>query len=249
MLGPHLERGWSDRRGELAAGWWARAVTGSGTVVPDGAVDLMWTPERVPFLAGPDVEPRPVELDPGTRVVAIRLRPGVAAAVLGDGVDRAVGRQVPLDAVWTRAAVDRLDDELGRAGSALVVEPGRSAMGERRAEAAALARAVAEWVSPEWRPDAAVVGAVAAIRAGRPVEAQGLSDRQLRRRFTAAMGHGPALFRRIVRLDRFTDLLDRHPERSLAELATGIGYFDEAHLGRDCRALLGTTPGRLRRTG
>ncbi len=230
--------------GRLIEGWWSTTVSGVGEVVPDGAVDLLAVTGSVPFLAGPDRAPRPVGLRAGARLIGLRLRPGVASTILADGLDRAVGCQVDLAAVWPRAEVERLVDDLGRAG------PDDAA--------GALAAAVARRVPDDWQPDPAVMVAVAAIRldpAGAPLGRAGdlgdggrsdLGDRQLRRRFTAAMGYGPAFYRRVLRLDRFTDLLAAEPSAPLADLAVAAGYYDQAHLGRDCRQLLGTTPARLR---
>lgn len=217
-------------------GWWWRTVTGSGLVVPDGAIDVMWTPDRPAWVAGPDTRPYPIELRVGTIVVGLRLRPGAAPAVLGQGADAAVDTSVPVSAVWSAALVRRLDDGLGAA-----ISPAEMAE--------ALALAVETRVEPHWQPDPLVASAVGRLRRSEPLDDLGLSPRQLRRRFTTAMGYGPAFYRRIVRLDRFSALADRWPDRSTAELAAEAGYFDEAHLGRDARALTGAPPARLRAGG
>ena len=51
-------------------------------VVPDGCVDLIWSGDRL-TIAGPDTRARLVALAPGTRIVGVRLRPGIAGEVLG----------------------------------------------------------------------------------------------------------------------------------------------------------------------
>ncbi len=238
MLGPALVAlpRHPDVRSDLVAGWWQATATGDGFVVPDGGVDLLWVPGRVPVVAGPDVVPRRSGLGRGQTVLGLRLRPGVAGQLLGDPVDRIVGAQVPLDSAWSRGDVARLQDELetGAAGG----HPGDAV--------AVLSRAAARAVSGGWRPDPLVDAATAAIRAGAPVDPGGLSPRQLRRRFSAAMGYGPATFRRIARLDHITELLAATPDAPLAQLAAAAGYYDQAHLNRDCRDLLGATPSELR---
>ncbi|MEL6983477.1 MAG: helix-turn-helix domain-containing protein, partial [Actinomycetota bacterium] len=210
--------------------------TGEGFVVPDGGVDLLWVPGQAPVIAGPDVAPRRSGLGPGQRVLGVRLRPGVAGQLLGAPVDRIVGAQVPLDSAWACADVAPLQDELetGPAGG----HPGHAV--------AVLSRAVARRVPADWSPDPMVDAVVAAIRAGTPTDVGGLGPRQFRRRFTSAMGYGPATFRRIARLDRVTELLAASPDAPLADLAATAGYYDQAHLNRDCRDLLGVTPGELR---
>lgn len=226
-------------RSDLAVGWWQAAATGDGLVVPDGGVDLLWVPGQVPMIAGPDVVPRRSGLGPGQQVLGLRLWPGVAAQLIGDSVDRIVGAQVALDSVWARGDIAKLQDELEIRG----VDGGPAGA------VAVLSREVARRVPVEWSPDPMVDAAVAAMRAGIQADPGGLSSRQLRRRFTAAMGYGPAMFGRIARLDRMTELLAVAPRAPLVELAASAGYYDQAHLNRDCRALLGLTPTELRRGG
>ena len=50
---------------------------------------------------------------------------------------------------------------------------------------------------------------------------------------------------RILRLQRFLALGRADPSARLARLAADAGYADQAHLGRDCRALAGATPAEL----
>jgi len=107
---------------------------------------------------------------------------------------------------------------------------------------------VAGWVGarqtggPAIRPlqrGAAGVVAVLAAQAG-------LSERQLHRRCLTAFGYGPKMLDRVLRLQRFLALGRARPAASLAELAAAAGYADQAHLGHECRALGGATPGELR---
>ncbi len=240
MLGPSLRAlpatgGSTGRRDELIAGWWTSTTSGSGTVIPDGAVDLVVDIGHVPLIAGPDVEPRPVALPAGSTVVGLRLRPGVASRLLGDSVDRVVGRGVPLDQLLARPDVERLLDHLGKVAD----DPASTAQ--------ALADAVDRRVPQDWKPDPVVVDAVVALTVGAAPDPDGLGPRQFRRRFTSAMGYGPAMFGRIARLDRFSELVANHPGLGLADLAARGGFYDQAHLARDCRRLLGMTPSQLRR--
>ena len=73
----------------------------------------------------------------------------------------------------------------------------------------------------------------------------GLSERQLHRRCVPAFGYGPKTLDRILRLQRFLALGRAEPGAGLARLAADAGYADQAHLGRDCRALAGATPAQL----
>ncbi|MEZ5411873.1 MAG: helix-turn-helix domain-containing protein [Acidimicrobiales bacterium] len=83
------------------------------------------------------------------------------------------------------------------------------------------------------RPDPVVTAAVTQLERGGSTRGLGLGPRQLRRRFGAAMGYGPAFYGRIARLDRFSRLVAVSPSGvPLAQLAAAAGYYDEAHLWR-----------------
>jgi AraC-like DNA-binding protein len=71
-----------------------------------------------------------------------------------------------------------------------------------------------------------------------------LGDRQLRRRVEERFGYGPAILRRVLRLQRMLALAARH-RGSLADLALAAGYADQAHMTRECRRLTGLSPVRL----
>jgi hypothetical protein len=66
-----------------------------------------------------------------------------------------------------------------------------------------------------------------------------LSARQYRRRFEAAVGISPKLLDRIQRFQRSLQRMGTIP---LAEVALSCGYYDQAHLIRDCKQFAGVTP-------
>lgn len=234
MIAPALQGRFTGPAGEQLHGWWTVPVPVSGTVVPDGAIDVMWAPGRSPWLAGPDTRPHPVSLAAASMVVGVRLRPGLAPALLGAPATAAVDTLVPLADIWPAATVRRLDEELAAAGGP--------------AEAArALADAVVAVAGPDRRPDPVVSAAVSRLERGDGTGGLGLGPRQLRRRFGAAMGYGPTFYGRITRLDRFTRLAAGAALGvPLAQLGAAAGYYDEAHLWRDCVALTGRTPAQHR---
>lgn len=106
--------------------------------------------------------------------------------------------------------------------------------------------------SPAARAPAADPVVLAALRVigrepGRPVAgvaaALGVSSRHLHRRFCAAVGYGPKLFRRVLRLQRLLAAASGKVEiRPLGALAADLGYADQAHLCRDVRVLAGHAP-------
>jgi methylphosphotriester-DNA--protein-cysteine methyltransferase len=68
-----------------------------------------------------------------------------------------------------------------------------------------------------------------------------VSERQLRRRFHAAVGYGPKTLARVLRFRRFVEAIDRG-HTDLAALAWEAGYADQAHLTREATRLAGLPP-------
>src|SRR5688572_7737960 len=52
-------------------------------VLPDACVDLVWSPDRGAWVAGPDTGPVIVRGGPGSIVVGARFRPGAGGGALG----------------------------------------------------------------------------------------------------------------------------------------------------------------------
>jgi AraC-like DNA-binding protein len=72
----------------------------------------------------------------------------------------------------------------------------------------------------------------------------GWSPRRLIERFRDHVGLPPKAAARVIRLDRAVAALRSGGPR-IAEVAAACGYADQAHLGRELRALGGITPGQL----
>lgn len=202
---------------------WARRIR----LLPDGCVDLVWDGTGVTVTPAVDRAVR-IGLRPGGVTVGVRLHPYAAVAVLGRPVPYLDG-PVLLDDLWPRDAVDRLTGAL-----------------RTSAASAHLIRAVTARV-PRHPPDPLVAAVVHRLAAGAPtVEAAaraiGASDRTVRRRVRADTGLAPKRLHEILRLRRALDAL---PANDLARTALDAGYYDQAHLNRQVRALTGTTPGAL----
>jgi AraC-like DNA-binding protein len=237
---------------------WASRVAGGSPfvkrVVPDGCADIIWLHGSL-IVAGPDTGPVLTPLNPGSPVVGVRFRPGLAPTVLGVAAAELLDARVDLEALWGRAA-GWLEERL--AGAPTAAEA--MALLEReliaRLPAAHPPDPLAETVLAELRraPRFAVVSRIAAT--------VGTSERQLHRRCLAAFGYGPKTLDRILRFQRFLTLAgqpDRgrpagrgaaqgrqvhqvHQVRDLARLAVEAGYADQAHLSRECRTLGGLSP-------
>jgi AraC-like DNA-binding protein len=75
-------------------------------------------------------------------------------------------------------------------------------------------------------------------------EVQALSRRSAQRHFLQATGMTHATFQKIERARRAAELLRRGV--SIADVVHEAGYYDQAHLTRSLRALIGETPARIR---
>jgi AraC-like DNA-binding protein len=245
MTGMYAERApAADLAGHLRCSW-TRTAAGSGTVLPDGCLDLMWIGGQL-VVAGPDTVATRSELAAGVEIAAVRFRPGAAPAVLGLPAFELRDQRVPLAELWAGAGqlarrVDAAADRVAvieaavrrRLADAPPVDPVALAVARRLSAGPPVALALAGRVSG----GAGIVSELA--------RRAGLSERQLHRRCLAAFGYGPKTLERILRLQRFLALGRADPGAGLARLAADAGYADQAHLGHDCRALTGATPGEL----
>ncbi|WET77195.1 helix-turn-helix domain-containing protein [Amycolatopsis sp. QT-25] len=188
-------------------------------IVPDGCVDLVESGGAV-FVAGPDTAAWTWETPPGARARGVRFAPGRAGDVLGLGADELRDQRVPLGELW--GSEGELQAERVLSGAASLTD----VVIERRA-----GRADRELSALIARLDSGVHRVSAAL------ERFATGERQLRRRFTLAVGYGPATYLRVSRFQRAVGLADTAPD--LASLAFSAGYADQAHLSRDCREFSG----------
>jgi AraC-like DNA-binding protein len=174
----------------------------------------------------------------GQRTVTARLQLGAPEALLGVPATAMTGRVVTLEDLWGNAAAERLYARLAAAPStaaaAVVFE---HAIAERLAGAgpdlahAELARAAAT------RLASASVHAVA-------VEL-GVSERHLRRVFRETVGVSPKAFAKLARFQRALRAARAGTPANWASIAAAVGYYDQAHLIAEFRAISGVTPRAL----
>ena len=227
---------------DLASCVWVQRISPEGPAyehrtVPNGCIEVACVKGAdVVSVIGPRRQPVVERLPPGATVVGVRFRPGLPAAVLGATAPELMGVRVELDQLWGRSAVTAAE----RVG--LAATPGEAA---RVLEQEIIARCAA---GPD--PDALVAETVNRLQPwrrgglGEITSDLFISPRQLRRRCIAAFGFGPKTLHRILRFQGFlalTQAFHRY-EVGLGWLAAAAGYFDQAHLTRECLALTGLTP-------
>lgn len=79
------------------------------------------------------------------------------------------------------------------------------------------------------------------VRVGRLREATGMSATRLVDTFRRQIGVRPKLYARLVRFSRTLERL-REPDVRLVDLALDAGYYDQAHMDAEFRALAGVSP-------
>lgn len=210
---------------------WTNASSGGGTglVLPDGCMDLLWNDGRL-LIAGPDTRAQEPVGSP-SRWAGLRFYPGTAPAFLGVPAHELRDRRVELADLWPVSLVRRLTARVNAA-----VDP-----------ASGLEEVALERAGEVDGPDPLLRQVVAALDAGRPVAATadelGLGARQLHRRSLAAFGYGPKTLARVLRMQRALALA--RGGVPFAETAVRAGYADQAHLARDVRELAGLPLGEL----
>lgn len=229
-----------DRLRDLVDCTWERRVPDrerpvASRVLPDGCVDFVFRRGEL-ILAGPDRGPFMSHLAPAETVVGLRLRPGAAGRVLGFPASELRDLRPTAADVW------------GRAGAELAerVADAETPDGHRRELSDAV---LARWRNAD---DLDPVVAAAVRMLGRPGarvaalgSTLGIGERQLLRRFDAAVGYGPKLLDRVLRFQRFVARASSADDHQLARVAAELGYADQAHLSRDCKHLSGLTPAQL----
>ncbi|MFJ9697955.1 helix-turn-helix domain-containing protein [Kitasatospora sp. NPDC101183] len=173
--------------------------------------------------------------------VQVAVHPLAARALFGLPAGELAGIDLPAEDVLGRLA-PRLRDRLQEAPG----WPERFALLDEALLDGALLRAAGPHgqVPPEvawaWRALLRSGGGVPVAELARET---GWSTRHLLERFRRETGLTPKAAARVIRFDRARRLLAAgSPPPLLAELAAGCGYFDQAHLAREFRALAGASP-------
>ncbi len=228
----------ADLAGHVDRLWARTTLRGDPTrilrVLPDGCVDVIVRADRGQAVVVGTMTAALAITDRPAEVIAVRFRPGTAAAVMRCALDALTDREVELAALGV--AGDGLAERVAEA-------PGLAA---RFAVLVAWLRARLAGVAPR---DPRVVHAVTLLSRtpasiAEVAAALGVSRQHLARAFRREVGVTPKVLARIARMQRAAAALgggggERVP---LARLAVELGYFDQAHLANELRALTGLTP-------
>jgi AraC-like DNA-binding protein len=190
--------------------------------------------------------------------IQVALRPLGARALLGLPAGELAELDLPAEAVLGGVCAELRDRVRSAAGwperfavldEILLRRAGLRSAGLHSAglRSAGLHRAAHADVAPEvswaWHE---LLREGGAIRVSELAAGTGWSERHLTGRFRAEIGLAPKAAARVIRFDRARKLLVRRltagGDYLLADLAADCGYFDQAHLAREFRALAGCPP-------
>lgn len=210
-------------------------------VVPDGCIDILFARHSGPSTDGGELSvvgtmTRPIEVSRRgvPLLIGARFRPGGAAAFLRCRAADITDQRLSLDSFWgyeARTLLQRLE-EAGSVRARLTILEGT--LIRRLGDIDGVDHRIlhASRVLLERGPATPLAPLACEL---------GLSARQFRRRFEAAVGIGPKHFTRVLRFQRILAAA-LEGDRDWAELALDAGYYDQAHMINDFREFTGLSP-------
>lgn len=193
------------------------------------------------MVVGPWTVPLVARLPVGTSITGARLRPGRASCLLGVPASELRNQIIPIAAVKGAMQSLRLEQVLEQPNVA--------------ARRSALAQVLSTSAAHSAPLDHAVLAGIRWLsrhrhgRIGQLSHWIGISERQLHRRFSAAIGYGPKMFQSVLRFQRLLKTArETGAGQSLADLAASAGYADQAHMTRDVQRLANLRPTSLLRS-
>ncbi len=169
--------------------------------------------------------------------ISVALHPGAASALLGVPAGELQGMAVPLEALWGRDFAELRERMVEQRDDGTRVAVLRAALAQR----------LARRESPA-NPCALQAAALLAASAGRMrprdvARTVGVGERRLQQIFGAEVGMSPKAWSRLARLHACLRALRGGPAvPHWASLAVDGGFYDQAHLANEFKALCGLSP-------
>lgn len=222
-------------------------------VLPDGAVRLMFdfgeAPSASPStglsmrVAGASAAPTLLQLSGRLEGVSVALHPGAAAAVLGMPAGEIENSAVSLDTLWGREACALIEQMANTADDAARVALLTAALQRRISSETTLNQQRASHAAR------LVVRAGGRVSLRQAADAVNLGERRLQQLFFEHVGISFRAWSRLSRLHACLRLIRRQPGPAWADLAAEAGFYDQAHLANEFRALCGLSPTSFVRHG
>ncbi len=227
--------------------WWlegdAAKVYDEQMLHPDGACGVIFNfadPQAFDgnlhnqraLIAGPQLASSRLQLAGQVRLMGVRFRPGMGAALFGIGLDELAGFH---GADWQRLGFAGMVDQLAgmsRVGQQLLVEQ----------ELLKRLQATQKRRSPVQQLLSQITATQGRQRLTELLQTVPLGQRQLERLFRYQVGLTPKQFSRIQRVA----LVRQHLQQGAPLLDTALtcGYSDQAHFIHDFKTVVGITPGQ-----
>jgi AraC-like DNA-binding protein len=226
--------------------FWTQTVIGSKgvhehRVLPDACIDIVLLNDEPPMVVGLWTVPFLARLPVGTNITGARLHPGRASSLLGMPASELLNQTIPVAAVEGAMRNIRLEKVMEEPNSA--------------AQRSTLGQVLLTSLEDSAPFDQAVLAGIRWLtrrphgRIEHLSRWMGISERQLHRRFSAAIGYGPKTFQSVMRFQRLLKTArEKGAEQSLANLATSVGYADQAHMTREVHRLANLRPTVLLRS-
>lgn len=181
---------------------------------------------------------QPVRVSCGGEVggLTVRFTPWGLSCFVPFSLAEAAERRIPLRDFFPRCAIEDLESELFELRTSLARV--------RRVEAFLLAQLRPHAMDPTVHHAMSAMAADGGVRGIRQIARDmDLSERTLERKFQRTIGVPPKTFARVARLQEA--LRRRDVLASWVESALDCGYYDQAHLIRDAKAIFGLPPEAL----
>ncbi|AYQ26601.1 MULTISPECIES: AraC family transcriptional regulator [unclassified Polaromonas] len=215
-------------------------------VLPDGAVRLMFDFAEVPSagasagpamrVAGASAAPTVLQLGGRLEGVSLALRPGAAAAVLGMPAGAIENSAVSLDALWGQDACALIEQMASTQDDAARVALLTAALQRRISGEATLNQQRASHAAH------LVSHAAGRLPLRQVAEAVNVGERRLQQLFFEHIGMSFRAWARLSRLHTCLRLIRRQQGPAWADVAVEAGFYDQAHLANEFRALCGLSP-------
>ena len=211
-------------------------------VLPDGAVRLMFdfadSPSNGPSVrvAGASTSPTVLRLSGRLDGLSVALHPGATAAVLGLPAGEIESQALPLQALWgtevSTLAAQMAEATSDAARAALLM----AALQRRLATGASLHQQRAHHAAR------LVAGTQGRLSLRQAAAAVNVGERRLQQLFFEHVGLSFRAWARLSRLHACLRLIRQQAAPAWAEVAVDAGFYDQAHLANEFRALCGLSP-------
>ena len=211
-------------------------------VLPDGAVRLMFdfadSPSNGPSVrvAGASTSPTVLRLSGRLDGLSVALHPGAAAAVLGLPAGELQGHALPLQALWGAQAATLAAQMAETADDAARAALLMAALQRRLATGASLHQQRAHHAAR------LVAGTQGRLSLRQAAAAVNIGERRLQQLFFEHVGLSFRAWTRLSRLHACLRLIRQQAAPAWAEVAVDAGFYDQAHLANEFRALCGLSP-------